>query len=313
LGVLLQATGRTREAEPEYRRAVDLYERLADEFRDLAAFRWSLALGHRNLATLLRDTSRLPEAERSCRQAGDLLARLAADSPSRPDYRAEWAHSLHTLAGLLEADGRPREAEPAYSRAVTLREKLAADFPGAAEYGRDLAAGRAALGWLLAACPDPHVRDATRAVEVARKAVAQAPQDPEYRGTLGVGHYRAGNWKAAVEELDRALRLAGGGSAAGYAGFFLAMAHWQLGEREQARACYAAAVRRLAAQKAKDENLDRFRAEAAELLGLAAPQKSVRESLFSPTGLRKTAPFLGQGGQNEGETAHFVPHGSAMR
>ena len=151
---------------------------------------------------------------------------------------------------------------------MTLRAKLAADFPGAPDYGRDLAAGRAALAWLLAACPDPQVRDATRAVEVARKAVAQAPQDPKYRGTLGVAHYRAGNWKAALEELDRALRLAGGDSAAGNAGFFLAMAHWELGYKEQARKLYDRAAEWMAKNRSNDEELRRFRAEAAELLGI---------------------------------------------
>ena len=55
--------------------------------------------------------------------------------------------------------------------------------------------------------------------------------------------------------------------------FFLAMAHWQQGEKEQARRYYDRAVRWMdenqqGMDKPLQEELCRFRAEAAELLGV---------------------------------------------
>ena len=50
--------------------------------------------------------------------------------------------------------------------------------------------------------------------------------------------------------------------------FFLAMAHWRLGEKDKAREWYDRAVRWMDKNPSKNEELRRFRAEAAELLGL---------------------------------------------
>ena len=50
--------------------------------------------------------------------------------------------------------------------------------------------------------------------------------------------------------------------------FFLAMAHWQLGEKDKAREWYDRAVQWMDKNQPKNEELRRFRAEAAELLEL---------------------------------------------
>jgi serine/threonine protein kinase/WD40 repeat protein len=47
--------------------------------------------------------------------------------------------------------------------------------------------------WRLAASADPKLRDPRRAVELAKKAVELAPGEGLY--TLGLAHYRAGDWK----------------------------------------------------------------------------------------------------------------------
>jgi hypothetical protein len=50
--------------------------------------------------------------------------------------------------------------------------------------------------------------------------------------------------------------------------FFLAMTHWQLGAKDKARAWYDRAVQWMDKNQPDNEELRRFRAEAAELLGL---------------------------------------------
>ena len=49
---------------------------------------------------------------------------------------------------------------------------------------------------------------------------------------------------------------------------FLAMAHWQRGKKDEARRWYETAVNRMDKSAPKSETLTRFRAEAAELLGV---------------------------------------------
>ena len=75
-----------------------------------------------------------------------------------------------------------------------------------------------------------------------------------------------GEWKAAIEALTKSMELRKGGDSNDW--FFLAMAHWQLGDKTQARSWYDKAVPWMEKNQPKNEELLRFRAEAAALLGL---------------------------------------------
>ena len=65
-----------------------------------------------------------------------------------------------------------------------------------------------------------------------------------------------GAWPSATAAYD------------GYDLFFQAMAHWQLGDKPQALACFHKALEWMEKNQQADEELVRFRAEAATLLGL---------------------------------------------
>jgi len=73
-------------------------------------------------------------------------------------------------------------------------------------------------------------------MRLADQAVALDPQVAAPYNTLGVVCYRAGNWPAAIESLRKSMELSNGGSAFDW--FFLAMAHAQLGQLEDAREWY---------------------------------------------------------------------------
>jgi uncharacterized protein HemY len=120
------------------------------------------------------------------------------------------------------------------------------------------------LAWTLATCPEEKVRNPPRAVELARKAVELAPKARMIWNTLGAAQYRAGDWKAAIQALEKSMELSKGGDSFDW--FFLAMAHWRLGEKDKARAWYDRAVQWTDKNQPANEELRRFRAEAAELL-----------------------------------------------
>jgi WD40 repeat protein/serine/threonine protein kinase/Flp pilus assembly protein TadD len=149
--------------------------------------------------------------------------------------------------------------------------------PAAAAYGRAIeldpedALARNNLAWLLATCPDARLRDPARAVGLAKRAVDLAPGDSNAWNTLGVAHYRAGDWQAAIDSLTKAVELQGGGTAFDF--FFLALAHGRRGEKETARKWFDQAVPWMDKNAPQDEELRRFRAEAAELLGVKDVKK----------------------------------------
>ncbi len=75
------------------------------------------------------------------------------------------------------------------------------------------------------------------------------------------------------------MELSSGGSSIDW--FFLAMAHWQLGQKDEARTWFDKSIRSMDKNQPQNdlnqrqiEDLRRFRAEAAGLLGITGPQLS---------------------------------------
>jgi serine/threonine protein kinase/Flp pilus assembly protein TadD len=206
---------------------------------------------------------------------------------------AMYAGTAYTaLAGLLHRKGHADEAIATLRKAVALNPydagirvevgrafvgmgrlvEAIADYKEALRLEPDSAAAQNGLAWGLANCPDPKFRDIPRAVALAKRAVELAPGNYHIWNTLGVAHLRAGDWKAAVEALTKCEAVAPGVDWGDNA-FFLAMAHWQLGEKEQARQWYARGVAWMAerAPVSAYERLQHCRAEAEELLGIPKP------------------------------------------
>ena len=112
----------------------------------------------------------------------------------------------------------------------------------------------------------PRVKAVFATAQPARVAHTRA-------GALGVAHYRAGNWDQAVEALAKSDEHYGGNKFS-INGFFLAMAHWQKGNREEAQALYQKSVAWMDEHKPEDAELKGFRNEATELMDYSDPTGS---------------------------------------
>src|SRR5262249_12990403 len=121
-------------------------------------------------------------------------------------------------------------------RALGRYDKACADYQKALVLAPAQAGPHNALAWLLATCPDAKLRDSNQAVTLARKAVQLVPRGGAFWVTLGVAHYRVGDWKAAVAALDKSRDLQKSGNACAW--LFLAMAHRKLGNDAEARKAF---------------------------------------------------------------------------
>jgi tetratricopeptide (TPR) repeat protein len=117
----------------------------------------------------------------------------------------------------------------------------------------------------LVVCPDAEFYDPARAAELAGKAVEMEPGNGSYWHTLGKARYRLGEWQAAIDAQEKAFELLGSQHAWGM--FYLAMAHWQLGDKEQARTWYERALE-LKTGPWGNAELHRLEIEAAKLLDI---------------------------------------------
>jgi tetratricopeptide (TPR) repeat protein len=118
---------------------------------------------------------------------------------------------------------------------------------------------------LLTHSRDPKLRNPTRAVDLAKELAEANPGDGSVWLSLGMAHYRASNWKSAIDALSVELRK----RADAFGWLYLAMAHWQLGEKDKARQRYDHVVDWMTKTKPANEDLTRLRNEAAELLGVS--------------------------------------------
>jgi eukaryotic-like serine/threonine-protein kinase len=260
---LLEAKGRLPETIECLRKAVEVIQPLAKNIhaaspyqQGLRAWDWfKVACAQQSLGRLLRKTGRCDEARISLQQAIRIHERLVADFPESVPYSANLQGDYGELGNVEHACGRTAEAEQAFRKALQLAEQGWLQNPRL---------GKNDLIIFLLTCPEPKFRDPARAAALAREWVAQEPKHSVPWKHLVLAIYRVGNYQQALDAIEQARHLGSLGSA----GFVQAMTHWQLGNKERARQCYAEAVAWMEKIAPGDEAQGLERAEAAALLGI---------------------------------------------
>ncbi|MCI0460419.1 MAG: tetratricopeptide repeat protein, partial [Gemmataceae bacterium] len=305
LGLTLFRQDRFPEAEAEFRKAIDLkkdwevpyldlgnalhrqnrFTEAAAEYRKAIRLKPDYADGHRNLGAALGQQGKYSEAEAAFREAIRLKpddAGAHAGLGGSLSLQKKWEEAITVykdairlkpddanchinLGCALQNHNRWQEAIAAYEQAVWLK-------PAHAK-------AQANLAQALAICPEGKYRDPRRAVEAAKKALALGPESSWKWQIVGWAQYRAGDWKASIVALEQSMALQtnpkGGGP---WQWFFLAMAHWQLGNKDEARTWYDRAARWMGGHASTNEEWRRFRAEAAALLKIEDRPKTKSES-----------------------------------
>jgi serine/threonine protein kinase/WD40 repeat protein/tetratricopeptide (TPR) repeat protein len=232
--------------------------RVALSLTDGAVVVWDLARVRRHLAELGLDWTDSPP--------GDGPApphERHPETPSAPPSQEQRADAFYR-EGLHFSNRSPYEAEAALQEALRGYEDLVRQQPDNLQHRKNVARCSNTLAWMLATCSDPKFRNSSRALESAKRAVEMAPKEGFYLNTLGIAQYRAGQWRSAIETFNETMELQKFLTSFDY--FFMAMAHWQLGEKEPARKEYENAVEWMEKNQPTHEALVRFRAETEELL-----------------------------------------------
>jgi WD40 repeat protein len=282
LGSLLLRSGRDEEGLKRLRRSLEIGHRLAEETPASSQIRRQLVdLSGRAVEALLKagpSTGLQPALRDAFSGALEDHRRLAADFPDLVGFGAQ-ANSILNLARALFAAGQHSMADQAYRLILARGEAVNTPQSTNSEMPRiynDVA-------WFRATCPEERYRNPAEAVALATKAVrskitvinprTSQPVDQGYWNTLGVAQYRAGAWGEAIDALSQSVEQRGGGDAFDW--FFLAMAHWQKDDQEESLRWYHKAARWMDTNRSTNEELARFRAEAATLLGLRNPTAPV--------------------------------------
>jgi tetratricopeptide (TPR) repeat protein len=209
---------------------------------------------------------------------------VAAVPPARPakpgvtgkidpeQQRVNEALSLIDQADVNHAQGKFAEARRLFSRGLNALNEEPPDeqLKERADLGR--ARGLNNLAWLLCTCPDETFWNSEQAVTFSRKAVELSPREANYWNTLGVALFRAGEFEEARTALEKSMSLADGGGPHDW--LFLAQIEASLDHPNEARRWFDRSEKFLIENGARLEEIGRFYAEAAEILG--APLQKLR-------------------------------------
>jgi serine/threonine protein kinase len=273
LCVLLCSRRKATEAEQLYRQALPLLEKTVAESASDQQHRGWLADSRLGWAKVVEQMGRREEAEKLYRQALDEYEGLAADFPRILSYRNSVVVVCNALGSLLMGFSRLEETESLFRKALAQSEKLAAEHLSVPDFQSGLGAALNNLAAILIERRQPReaCELAERAIRSQMKALAINAQHPTYRlylgnhwNTLAVARYRVGDWQATVAALNESMKWRKGGDSNDW--FFLAMAQWRLGDKQKAREWFDKAVQWMDKNEPRDEDLHRYRAEAAALL-----------------------------------------------
>jgi eukaryotic-like serine/threonine-protein kinase len=246
------------QAEDALRSSLTLYEGLLAVEPDARDFRSEMAMTYADLALLMRAAGSVDKVIEAIQRVVALRQQLVEDFPSSNEYPISLAYHQVELCELLEDASRSREAEQVYRQMRSTSPRALQNAPHDHRLRNNLA-------WLLARRPRLY-DDSTEAARLAREATSLAPENGAYWNTLGVANCRIGDWQAAAAALEQSIRYRSGGDP--YDWLFLAMAHARMGASALARSWYDRSLTWIERSPRSNQDLLRFRAEAAHILEL---------------------------------------------
>ncbi len=146
IGALLWQTGKPAEAEAEFRKALVIRQKLADDNPAVTEFRSALPDCHSNLGCILPQTGKPAAAESEHQKALAIRRKLAEADPGNPAWRNAIGVSLTSLGDVDAEAGHFDTAIARYRESLAIHERLAHDHPTITAYRRELASALTGLG-----------------------------------------------------------------------------------------------------------------------------------------------------------------------
>jgi tetratricopeptide (TPR) repeat protein len=202
--------------------------------------RWFLRIHFMNLARAqrkLEDRAAAMESWRAAVRTGDELVR---EFPQVRQHRNELAMDLRALSDMELDTGLVAEALRNRERVVSLVAELVGESGPPLPNRQSLADLQQSLSRLYALGPEAELRDAARAVTLAKAAVENHPHSPTAWHALGLAHCMAKAPQEAIAATEKSMELTGAGDALNW--FVRAMIRHQLGDTGGAGRDFARAL-----------------------------------------------------------------------
>lgn len=251
--------GKFDEAKADVELAIGFYRQLVESLPDVLRYRAELGVALAHQSRILARLSMTAETEQAFQAAVSELQTAIKAVPHDPHYREDLAHAFAHWAWHKQQTGDMSGCRDAQQQALQVFDGLLSDFPETAR----LADGAA---WLLTTGPIVELRDLPRAKSLATRATELVPLNDFFWRTLGAAQFQSKEDDAARTSLKKAFDLRP--SEAGIAVFLLSLTEQRLGNAEEARRLFDAAVNWTEANKPGDEETQRYREQTAAALAI---------------------------------------------
>lgn len=239
------------------RLGLQIFQEFIDEKVDNPDVRFQAGRAYETVVAELLMAQKIDEASMAHAKAVELFEQLLAESPENPEYSLVLGRIRNGMGNWDFSFKRHAEAKLEYQGAMAaLRKSLPHDRNGWIHNN---------LAFVLCDCQETELRDPKQAVALATQALALAPREPTFWTTMGLAHYRAGEWPAALAAVNKSIELGAEGKAGNW--LLLAMISWRLDKPDEARTWYARAAEWFKQNPMTDE-LVHFRREASDMLGI---------------------------------------------
>jgi tetratricopeptide (TPR) repeat protein/tRNA A-37 threonylcarbamoyl transferase component Bud32 len=232
------------------RRSVAIWDRLAADHPETVTFEHDRAGMYYFLDLAYRANRDAAGARQAIAKAIEIQTKLVAAHANDRTYKRELSQYYSVSGDVEVAEGRLEAGLKNQERAAVIDPSNPRPLDRAAS--------------ALASFRDRKRRDPVKAIEMARKAIAIAPRNPQYWHTLGVAQYRAEKWPEALESFKNSMLLQNGGDGLDW--YFVAMTNWQLGDKTAARDYLQKAETWKAKEHVGVDDLQGLDAEVAQLL-----------------------------------------------
>jgi serine/threonine protein kinase len=278
LGTVAVEKGNLAEAEPLFREAIAIQERvivlqpgIQKHEHDLYNFQWNLIdllirqQKHSDASAAAEKlVHQFPNWQRSHYEAADLLLRCAEIAERGLAHFPESAQENVPVPFSSTARETAQQYRATARHLIATADQATERTPDSLEQ----------FARFLVIWNDKSFRDPARALSLADAALTEAPQRANLHQIRGIALYRLGQYQAAIDAFARTAKVRPGPEIVDT--LFLAMAQWQLGNHNAAKQSYAASLDWFAKHELKRPSVYDFLAtahreilaEANEVLGI---------------------------------------------
>ncbi len=218
-----QASDEPWKAEGLVRQAIAAWEAVFSQSKSPSYAKTAtsrLATAYLWLGELQEQLDKRSDSEVSLKKAIEYGERAVSLDPARPLPKHNLQVARRTLEGLRsrafhqEVDKFLRNEQ--FREAIDFLKRSIKELEDRVNNGKDLETAVPALAyrlnrlaWLLAHCPDEHVRDTKASVKYARQAVNARGDVAEFWHTLAIVQYRNGDWRDSLSSLEECKAMQG--------------------------------------------------------------------------------------------------------